>query len=144
MISVPNAVEILRKIWTACVGRTSITDDRQTDGRTIANTECEREFTFAKNWSFCVKNDIEYYSKRSVLARISLTSINCQHVNMLRRQRWFLYSQKSNMAATGNGNIDIAINFCTNRACSISIPTFSGSRNAMVTSKMPWDQRLVR
>jgi len=30
---VHNAVEILPKIWTAWVGRTSVTDDRQTDGR---------------------------------------------------------------------------------------------------------------
>jgi len=38
MAKVPNAVEILRKIWTAWVGRTSVTDDRQTDGRQqIAN-----------------------------------------------------------------------------------------------------------
>jgi len=38
MARVPNAVEILPKIWTAWVGRTSVTDDRQTyrrqtDGR---------------------------------------------------------------------------------------------------------------
>jgi len=39
MAKVPNAVEILPKIWTAWVGHTNITDDRQTDGR---------EFTFAK------------------------------------------------------------------------------------------------
>jgi len=34
MAKVPNAVEILPKIWTAWVGRTNVTtDDRQTDGR---------------------------------------------------------------------------------------------------------------
>jgi len=33
MARVPNAVEILPKIWTAWVGRTNVTDDRQTDGR---------------------------------------------------------------------------------------------------------------
>jgi len=33
MAKVPNAVEILPKIWTAWVGHTSVTDDRQTDGR---------------------------------------------------------------------------------------------------------------
>jgi len=58
MAKVPNAVEILQKIWTAWVGRTSVTDDRQTDrqtdrettdGRAIAYSEREREFTFAKN-----------------------------------------------------------------------------------------------
>jgi len=39
MAKVPNAVEILPKIWTAWVGRTNVTDDRrQTDGRQqIAN-----------------------------------------------------------------------------------------------------------
>jgi len=36
MAKVPNAVEILPKIWTAWVGRTSITDDRQTNWRAIA------------------------------------------------------------------------------------------------------------
>jgi len=43
MASVPNAVEILRKITTAWVGCTSVTDDRQTtDGRTTAYSERER------------------------------------------------------------------------------------------------------
>jgi len=47
---VPNAVEMLPKISTASVGRTSVTDDiRQTDGRAIAYSEREREFTFTKN-----------------------------------------------------------------------------------------------
>jgi len=55
MAKVPNAVEILPKIWTAWVGRKNVTDDRQTDdrrttdGRAIAYSEREREFTFAKN-----------------------------------------------------------------------------------------------
>ena len=54
MAKVPNAVEILPKIWTAWVGRTNVTDDRQTtlwqttDGRAIAYSEREREFTFTK------------------------------------------------------------------------------------------------
>jgi len=40
----------LPKISTAWVGRTNVTDDRQTtDGRAIAYSEREREFTFAKN-----------------------------------------------------------------------------------------------
>jgi len=52
MAKVPNAVEILPKIWTAWVRRTSVTDDRQTDtrytdGRAIAYSERKREFTFA-------------------------------------------------------------------------------------------------
>jgi len=33
MAKVPNAVEILPNIWAAWVGRTIVTDDRQTDGR---------------------------------------------------------------------------------------------------------------
>jgi len=50
MTEVPNAVKILPKTWTAWVGRTIVTDDRQTDGRVIAYSEREREreFTFAK------------------------------------------------------------------------------------------------
>jgi len=48
---VPNAVEILPKIWAAWVGRTNVSDDRQTDGRATANSEREREFTFAKTVS---------------------------------------------------------------------------------------------
>jgi len=36
MAKVPNAVEILPKIWTAWVGRMNVTDDRQTtNGRAI-------------------------------------------------------------------------------------------------------------
>ena len=52
MAKVPNAVEILPKIWTAWVGRTSVTDNRHTtdtqttDGRAIASSEREREFTW--------------------------------------------------------------------------------------------------
>ena len=44
MANVPNAVEILPKITTACIGCTSVTDrqtDRQMDGR--------QQFMFAKN-----------------------------------------------------------------------------------------------
>jgi len=33
MAKVPNAVEILPKIWTVWVGRSNVTDDRQTDRR---------------------------------------------------------------------------------------------------------------
>jgi len=33
MAKVPNAVEILPKIWTTWAGRTNVTDDRQTDRR---------------------------------------------------------------------------------------------------------------
>ena len=44
MASVPNGVKTLSKISIAWVGRTNVTDRRQTDGR-----RHEREFTFAKN-----------------------------------------------------------------------------------------------
>ena len=46
-----NGVEILQKISTGWVGRTNVTD-RQTDddGRAIAYSEREHEFTFAKNY----------------------------------------------------------------------------------------------
>jgi len=49
MATVPNAVEILPKIWTAWVGCTSVTDRQTTDARAIAYSERECEFTFAKN-----------------------------------------------------------------------------------------------
>jgi len=49
MAKVPSALEILPKISTTRVGRTSVTDDRQTDERATANSE--REFTFAKNYT---------------------------------------------------------------------------------------------
>jgi len=45
MAKIPNAVEILPKVWTAWVGRTNVTDDRQTDGWATANSERERELT---------------------------------------------------------------------------------------------------
>ena len=48
MARVSNAVEILPKSWTAWVGCTSVTDDRQTtDGRATAYSERELTFTFA-------------------------------------------------------------------------------------------------
>jgi len=49
MAKVLNSIEILPKISIAWVGRTNVTDRRQPDGRTIAYSEREREFTFAKN-----------------------------------------------------------------------------------------------
>jgi len=54
MAKVPNTVEILPKITTTWVGRTSVTDRQMTDGRATAYSEREREFTFANNnnkWS---------------------------------------------------------------------------------------------
>jgi len=50
MAKVPNAVEILPKISTVWVGCTSVTEDKRTDGRAIAYSEREREFTFAKTF----------------------------------------------------------------------------------------------
>ena len=48
--NVPNGKETFLKISTGWAGHTSITDDRQmTDGRAIAYSERERQFTFAKN-----------------------------------------------------------------------------------------------
>jgi len=57
MAMVPNAVEIMPKIWTAWVGRTIVTDDTQTtDGRATANSERERDITIAKTYAKCYKN----------------------------------------------------------------------------------------
>ena len=63
MAYVPYGVETLLKISIVWVGRTNVTDDRQTnrqtddrrqtDGRTMTYSEHELEFTFAKNrWPF--------------------------------------------------------------------------------------------
>ena len=59
MAKVPYGVEKLPKISIVWVGRTNVTDDRQTDGRTMTYSEHELEFTFAKNQhkeqaEFCV------------------------------------------------------------------------------------------
>ena len=48
MTKVPNAVEILPKIWTTWVGRRNVTDRQTTDGRVIAYSEREREKTQIK------------------------------------------------------------------------------------------------
>ena len=50
MTKVPNDIETLPKISIVWAGRTNVTDDRQTDGRTTTYSEREREFAFAKNW----------------------------------------------------------------------------------------------
>jgi len=49
MAKEPNGIEMLPKTSTGLVGCTSVTDDRQTDGRATAYSECEREFKFAKS-----------------------------------------------------------------------------------------------
>ena len=55
MAKVPHGVEILPKILIVWVGRTNVTDDRQTDrqtdGPSMTNSEHELEFTFAKKTS---------------------------------------------------------------------------------------------
>ena len=52
MAKVLYSVETLPKISIVWVGRTNVTDRRQTtDGRTTTYSEHELEFTFAKNWS---------------------------------------------------------------------------------------------
>jgi len=49
MAKVPHGVKILPKISIALVGRTNVTDRRQTtDGRPMTYSEHELEFTFAK------------------------------------------------------------------------------------------------
>ena len=55
MAKVPHGVEILRKISITWVGRTNVTDDRQTDrqqtdGPSMTYSEHELEFTFAKDY----------------------------------------------------------------------------------------------
>jgi len=47
MAKVPNALEILPKIWTAVVERINVTDKQTTDVQATAYSEREREF--AKN-----------------------------------------------------------------------------------------------
>jgi len=54
------------------------------------------------------------------------------------------YSRKSKMAANDNDNINKLFNNHTNMACSISFPTFLGSRNAMETLTKSPDQWLTR
>jgi len=83
MATGPNAVEILPKIWAALVGRTNVTDrqtddrqtDRQTDdrqttdGRAIAYSEREHEFTFANN-----SNKVELLLNKHEFATICKSS----------------------------------------------------------------------
>ena len=55
MATVPNGEQTLPKILTGWVGRTNVTDDRQTTyGRAIAYSEREHEFTFANNMNYCI------------------------------------------------------------------------------------------
>ena len=56
MAKVPNALEILPKIWTAVVERINVTDKQTTDVQATAYSEREREFTFV-----IVKTGDSYY-----------------------------------------------------------------------------------
>jgi len=83
----PNAAELLPKISTAWVWCTSVTDDRQTDGRATAYSEREHEFTFAKKdtfsdnkmkgtplWGFIFQNFIKFtvlWARSTPLRQIS-------------------------------------------------------------------------
>jgi len=59
MAKVPHGVETLPKIWITWVGRTNVTDDRQTtDGRTTTYSERELDFTFA-NYVTVLAMDME-------------------------------------------------------------------------------------
>jgi len=51
MAKVPEGEEKLPKISIGLVGCTNVTDRRQTDGTSIAYSEPEHKFTFAKNAS---------------------------------------------------------------------------------------------
>ena len=72
MAKVPYGVETLPKISIVWVGRTNVTDDRQTDdrrqtdGRTVTYSEHELEFTFAKNHllltRICINNRLAQIS----------------------------------------------------------------------------------
>ena len=52
MSKVPNATEILPKIWTAWARRTNVTDRRQMDGRQpIANVNLSSRLLKTENWT---------------------------------------------------------------------------------------------
>ena len=83
---VQNAVEILPKISTAWVGRTSVTDDRQTDGRQqIANVNA-----FAKNWT-------GQSAARSVCGRTASHARN-GWPSRSRRERWMFLHRSTPVA----------------------------------------------
>ena len=64
MAKVPRGVKVLPKISIAWVGRTNVTDDKATDGRTTTYSEHELEFTFAKNHGLVAFYDIQSRMKR--------------------------------------------------------------------------------
>ena len=65
MAKVANAVEILRKIWTAWVGRTNVTDDRQTDGRQQIVNVTSRSLKMSKLLKL-VKTNVTYILIKTV------------------------------------------------------------------------------
>jgi len=69
MAKVPNAAEILPKVWTAWLGRTSVTDNRQTTDRQMG--------------------DSSTYSERNVSSRL-LRNLNS--INELEWRLWLWFS----------------------------------------------------
>ena len=55
MAKVPNGIEIYTENFNWLNGFTNVTDRQTTDGRAIAYSEHEREFTFAENYEFFTK-----------------------------------------------------------------------------------------
>ena len=71
-VKVANAVEILPKIWTAWVGCTSVTDDRETtDGRATANSEREREFQWVHVRYKWLRTKLPYSKVRNWLTTVA-------------------------------------------------------------------------
>ena len=80
MANVPNGVKILPQISIASVGRTNVTDrrqtDRHTDGRPMTYSEHELEFTFAKKrmhwWTHCWRPEAVFPSPTQPSCRSGL------------------------------------------------------------------------
>ena len=81
MAKVPNAVEILSKNSTAWVGRTNVTDDRQTDGRATANSEREREFTFTNKIQNKIQNKSTLLMESCAAVRLALEKTHINYTN---------------------------------------------------------------
>ena len=82
MAKVPYGVETLPKISIAWVGRTNVTDRRQTtddrqttDGRTMTYSEHELEFTFAKNHCFYAKRTC-YKNLTKIMSFVTLSAVS--------------------------------------------------------------------
>jgi len=82
MAKVPYGVETLPKISIVWVGRTNVTDRRQTtDGRTMTYSEHELEFTFAKNDNDCTSGNTIY----DIILLRKLLERNLNNVESYRR-----------------------------------------------------------